>query len=216
MMLIARPWTILFVCLNTAPAFAQTASAVTAAGEALHYEIDTGHSSLIFKVKRNGVSHFFGRFNKFSGTVELLEHAGKVKGQVNLSIAVDSLDTGISARDNKLKSDPDLFAVSAFPEVTFVSKQIRKAGRDRFTVDGDLSFRGISQPIRFVAQRLGATRDAKGGGMAGFEAVIPFSRGRFGMTGMAGSISDEAEVTVSLACVLKAPPAPEATTEAAK
>lgn len=171
----------------------------------LHYEIDAGHSSILFKVKRNGVSNFFGRFNRFSGTIDLLEKGARASGDVSLAIAIDSLDTGIDARDTKLKNDKELFAFGEFPKALFTSTSVRKVGPNRFGVQGTLTFRGIAQPVHFEAKRLGASIDRDGGGAAGFEAVIRFSRGKFGMTGMAGSIGDEVEVTVSLACAAKAP-----------
>lgn len=193
------------VILSLPPVAFAAPAAPSPQPEALaHYEVDTGHSAILFKVKRNGVSNFFGRFNRFSGTIDLLEKGARTSDEIALAIAVDSLDTGIDGRDSKLKNGKGLFAIAEFPKVIFTSTQVRKVGPSLFRVQGTLTFRGISQPVKFEAKRLGSKTDNNGGGAAGFEAVLHFDRSKFGMTGMAGSISDDVEVTVSLACTRKA------------
>src|SRR3546814_9829080 len=63
-----------------------------------------------------------------------------------MSIDVASIDTEIEKRDDHLRS-PDFFEVGKFPKITFKSTGIKKAGKNRYRVSGDLTMHGVTKPV---------------------------------------------------------------------
>src|SRR5574341_1623657 len=76
------------------------------------YQVDTVHSTLVFKIKHLGVSNFHGRFNHISGNL-VLNGAEAQKNSVEIQVKAESIDTGNEKRDQHLKS-PDFFNVKQF------------------------------------------------------------------------------------------------------
>ena len=62
-------------------------------------EIDATHSSVVFKVKHQKVSWFYGRFNAVKGSINL----DGDKSVVAITIDATSVDTGNEGRDRHLR-----------------------------------------------------------------------------------------------------------------
>ena len=75
--------------------------------------IDAGHSSALFMAKHLGVSNFYGRFNKVSGTYTVDPDAPD-NCAMEIEIPTDSLDTNAEGRDQHLKG-PQFFNAAEFP-----------------------------------------------------------------------------------------------------
>jgi polyisoprenoid-binding protein YceI len=169
-----------------------SAAPIAAPAAATTYGIDSGHSSVIFKVRHNKVSNFYGRFDQVSGTFELEEG-----GMFNIEIKADSVHTGNAQRDGHLKS-PDFFSAKEFPTMVFKSKSIKSKGADALDVTGEVTFRGVTKPLTVTVKKTG-TGESRGKSIAGMETTFTIKRSEFGSTyGAPDALSDEVEITVSL------------------
>jgi len=122
--------------------FALTLPAMAAAAT---WKIDPDHSSIGFKIKHLMVSNVKGSFEKYNGTVDLNE-TDITKSKVDVSIETASINTNVELRDGHLKS-ADFFDVVKYPAMTFKSKKVAKAGKDKLKVTGDLTLHGITKEV---------------------------------------------------------------------
>src|SRR5882672_493760 len=112
---------------------------------ARQYPIDANHSTVGFSVSiMDGLAKVSGKFTDF--TVALTNDEKDItKSSVNVVIKAASINTGIAARDNHLRS-ADFFDVEKYPEITFQSKRIEKKGKQLFAV-GTFTMHGVSKEI---------------------------------------------------------------------
>lgn len=116
-----------------------TTSTVAPAGT---WQLDSTHSSASFAVKHMVVATFRGRFEDFDARLEVSE------GGDAALIGTVKADTIVVKDENlagHLKS-PDFFDTERFPEITYVSKAIRREG-DAVVVDGELTIKGHTHPV---------------------------------------------------------------------
>jgi polyisoprenoid-binding protein YceI len=182
-----------FRCLSIAAALLCALSATPARADG--YKLDSGHSSLIFKVKHLDLNYFYGRFNAIEGELTF-DAKAPTKAKVKVTAKTDSVDTNSAGRDGHLKGAAAL-AAEEHPLVTFESTSVAVAGEGTFRLKGNLTFRGITRPVEATAVQLGISVDEKGGGKVGFEVKLSFRRSEFGMTGM-GMISDQVDIIAGL------------------
>jgi polyisoprenoid-binding protein YceI len=159
------------------------------------FQVDTVHSSVLFKIKHQNVSYAYGRFNDVAGKF-LVDEADPSKSTFDLTIKGDSIDTASGKRDTHLKG-PDFFNVKQFPTITFKSKSVARAGKD-YDVTGDLTLHGVTRPVTFHVVSTGTAKGMMGGTVSGVEASAVIKRSDFGMNYMVGPLGDEVTVTASL------------------
>ncbi|MEO6711155.1 MAG: YceI family protein [Planctomycetota bacterium] len=164
------------------------------------WSIDAVHSTAIFKVTHLGVSNFYGRFNKMTGTVVFNDEKGG-ESKVELVIPTDSIDSNNDDRNKHLMS-PDFFNAKEFPEIKFVSKSAKKEGDKKWKVDGDLTLHGVTKPLSVVVDAVGMA-DTKMGKRAGFDVTFKVKRSDFGMSGMLDMLGDEITVMAGIECTAK-------------
>lgn len=144
------------------------------------YVIDTAHTEVGFKVKHLLVSNVRGRFAKFDGKIEINEK-DVTKSVVDVTIDVNSIDTGNAKRDGHLKS-PDFFDAAKHPSMTFKSTKVEDAGGGKLKVTGDLTIRGTTKKV--VLDVEGPTAEVKdpwGNQKRGLSASAKISRKAFGL-----------------------------------
>ncbi|MFL6194402.1 MAG: YceI family protein [Thermoanaerobaculia bacterium] len=142
------------------------------------YTIDPGHSEVSFQV-RHMVSQVRGRFNAFSGTVQM-DPKNLAGSSVEFRIKADSIDTNVADRDKHLRS-ADFFDAEKFPEITFKSKSITAAGKDKYNVTGALTMHGVTKDVTLPVTFLGEGKDPWGGTRAGFETATTLNRKDYGI-----------------------------------
>src|SRR5881398_784698 len=124
-----------------------TTATETTATEALSgdYQIDPTHSRLGFAAKHAMVATVRGGFKVYSGEVHLDEEHPE-NSWAKVEIDATSVDTGNADRDAHLKT-PDFFDVENHPKITFVSTKVEKVDDDVYTLIGDLTINGKTNPV---------------------------------------------------------------------
>jgi polyisoprenoid-binding protein YceI len=153
--------------------------------------IDPTHSEVVFKVKHLVISTVTGYFRKFEGNAESTsdDFSGAT---VAFSLAVDSIDTNQSDRDQHLKS-ADFFDTANFPTISFAGKLVNQGGD--YQLVGDLTLKGITKEVALEVTYGGTVGDPYGQTKAGFEIEGKINRKDFGLTWSA--ITEAGSVVVS-------------------
>jgi polyisoprenoid-binding protein YceI len=173
---------------------AQTGSPETAA--AGQYEIDSVHSSLIFRVKHLGVGYVYGRINDPSGTFTFdADHPESAALEV--SVKAKDVDTNNAGRDDHIRGI-DFFDAKQFPLITFKSTGFTRTGDNTYTVAGQLAFHGVTKPITVELEHVGEADDPWGKHRCGFHTTFSISRSAFGMDSMPQGLGDEIVLMVGL------------------
>jgi polyisoprenoid-binding protein YceI len=156
-----------------------SALAVAAHGET--YNVDTAHTDITFKVRHMGISNVTGKFEKFGGSFNV--DPKNVKATTgNLTIDVNSINTGNAKRDGHLKSE-EFFDAAHHPEIKFVSKEIKDINEkdSTATLVGDLTMRGITKPVSLKIKGGGIINDGWGNNRAAFTANGKINRFDYGL-----------------------------------
>jgi polyisoprenoid-binding protein YceI len=152
-----------------------TAFAAIAHAAPVTYSLDKAHTEVGFEVR-----HFFskvhGNFTNFEGTITF-DEASPANIVVNTSAETKSINTGNERRDNHLRSG-DFFAADSFPQLTFKSTKVTLVKKGTYKVAGDLTMRGVTKPVVFDAEYLGAGSTGMGV-KAGFSATTVVNRKDF-------------------------------------
>ena len=110
------------------------------------YHLDSGHTYIGFDVERFLVGEVTGRFNDFSGSVNMT-NGDLTSIKINATIQTKSLDTNNETRDNHLKGEMWL-NVSEYPQIKLVSTEIKKTA-DGFLMSGNLTIKEVTNQINF-------------------------------------------------------------------
>ncbi len=124
----------------------------TAAGETGKYAFDRAHSAIGFRVKHMGLVDVPGYFRDFTGEVSY-NAEDVTKSSVSFTAKMTSVDTGVDARDNHLRTK-DFFEVETYPEMTFKSTKVEKSG-DSLNVTGNLTMKDVTKTITFPVKVTG-------------------------------------------------------------
>ena len=156
------------------------ALSLPALASATTWNIDPDHSNIGFKVRHLMVSNVKGSFEKNSGVVDINDK-DITKSKVNVSIDTASINTNVQKRDEHLRS-ADFFDVAKFPTMTFVSKKVAKAGKDKLKVTGDLTLHGVTKEVVLNVEGLtGESKDPWGNIRRGATAGTKINRADFGL-----------------------------------
>jgi polyisoprenoid-binding protein YceI len=165
------------------------------------WTIDPDHSNVGFKVKHLMVSNVKGSFDKHTGAVEINDK-DITKSKVEVTIDTASINTNVQKRDEHLRST-DFFDVAKYPTMTFVSKKVDKAGKNKLKVTGDLTLHGVTRQVVLDVEPLSAeSKDPWGNIRRGTTATTKIDRKDFGLTwnkGLeTGGVLVGEEVTINL------------------
>src|SRR5688572_12436762 len=141
---------------------------------------DDPHSQLGFTVTHLGVSDISGTFNDFDVTVQSTKPDFS-DAQFELSAKAASIDTRVEARNNHLKS-ADFFDVEKYPTLNFKSTSIKKVGKNKFKLSGDLTIHGVTKPVTMDLVYRGTVENPMSKKQtAGFQLTGTIKRSQFGI-----------------------------------
>jgi polyisoprenoid-binding protein YceI len=143
------------------------------------YALDAAHSHVGFSVRHAMVSRTKGRFGEVSGEIVISEDP--LESSVEVTIGAASIDTRDGKRDDHLRS-AEFLDVEQFPTLTYRSRSVAPADRGRWTVEGDLTIRGVTRPVSLEVAFEGGAKDPWGGERIGFTAGAELDREAFGLT----------------------------------
>ncbi|HAB27452.1 MAG: hypothetical protein CMP05_10730 [Xanthomarina sp.] len=139
--------------------------------------LDPAHSEITFKVKHLMISNVKGEFKTFEAAID-----GEDFRTSNFTATIDtsSIYTNNDDRDAHLKS-ADFFEVEQYPEITFVSKSLKKVDDEEYKLVGDLTIKGTTKEITLDTEFGGFMKDPYGNEKAGFSINGKLNRKDFGL-----------------------------------
>jgi polyisoprenoid-binding protein YceI len=154
-------------------------SATSAVARTHTWHFDTSHTEAGFAVRHLMISTVKGHFHGVTGSVTT-EDDDFTTAKVDLTIDATTVNTRDIARDAHLRS-ADFFDVERFPALTFKSRTVKRSGKDRYTVTGELSIRGVTREVSLDVDAHGLVKDPWGNEKAGFSATGQINRKDFGL-----------------------------------
>jgi polyisoprenoid-binding protein YceI len=156
---------------------------------------DAPHSQLGFTVKHLGISDVSGTFNDFEVTVNSSKPDFS-DAVIELTAKTASIDTRVEARNNHLKS-ADFFDAAKYPTLTFKSSSLKKAGKNKYKLLGDLTLHGVTKPVTMDLEYKGTVENPMSKKQtAGFQVTGVIKRSDFNLGNgfPAPMISDEVRI----------------------
>ncbi|MEL7485881.1 MAG: YceI family protein [Pseudomonadota bacterium] len=109
------------------------------------YKADSGHRYITFTYDHQGFSAPFLRWRDWDATLDWNAEDPSASS-VSVTIDAASIDSGVDAFDNHLKSG-DFFDVENYPTITFVSTGIETTGPNTGKITGDLTIKDVTKPV---------------------------------------------------------------------
>ncbi len=178
-----------------ASAFALASSFALAAP--VTYTIDPGHTQTVFSWNHFGYSNPTANFDRIEGTITF-DDADASKSAVDVTIAIDSVNSHVTKFDEHLKS-ADFFDAAQFPTATFKSTKVEKGSAEgTYKVSGDLTIHGVTKAVSIDA-KLNARNEhpMKKVPAIGFDGTLKIKRSDFGMGKYAPNVSDEVDIRIT-------------------
>jgi len=144
------------------------------------YTLDPAHTRIGFVARHAMVTKVRGAFNEFEGTATL-DGANPASSSAQVTISTASIDTRNAQRDENLRSN-DFLAMDEYPQITFVSTGARQVDDSTFELTGDLTIKGVTNPITIPFSFEGAAKDPFGNLRVGFEGAVTINRKDYGIT----------------------------------
>ena len=161
------------------------------------WNVDPVHSSVGFAVGYSGIGTFRGTFEEIDASLV----DGKLEGVAKVaSVKVD--DENLTGH---LQS-PDFFDAEQYPELRFVSNAVERDG-DRVSIQGELTLRGVTQPVEIAGTATGPLENAYGQQRLGFDLETTVNRHDFGIAwnmelpGGGQALADDVLITANVALV---------------
>lgn len=143
------------------------------------FVIDPAHTRVGFVAKHLMVTKVRGSFTEVEGVVTV--PADPIQASAEATMQSSSITTGSPDRDEHLKSD-DFLRTDEFPTVTYRSTGITGVKGDVFTVQGELTIRGVTRPIELAVEIDGVASDPWGGERVSITARGEIDREDYGLT----------------------------------
>lgn len=109
------------------------------------WQIDPEHAVVAFTIMHAGYAKVLGRFSDIEGSF-VYDPETQELGDVTARIGTASVDTDHEKRDEHVRS-ADFLDAGAHPAITFTATSSTPTSETTGTVTGDLTIRGITQPV---------------------------------------------------------------------
>lgn len=142
---------------------------------AAEYIVDASHSHVSFSIKHMMISNVKGEFKSFEAEIDF-DASSKKFNKLISSIDVSSIDTGITKRDEHLKS-ADFFDIEKYATINFVATKISEN-----KIVGNLTIHGVTKEIELTPTIHGVIKDFQGNNRVGFSLEGNLNRTDFELT----------------------------------
>ena len=170
---------------------------------AADYTIDTkgAHAAINFSVSHLGYGWVVGRFNEFEGTFSY--DADKPEASsVEVVINTKSVDSNHAERDKHLRSS-DFLDVEKYGEASFKSTSFKMGDDKKGSLEGNLTFHGVTKPVTIDVTMSGAGKDPWGGQRAGFKGTTSINLTDYGIKNVLGPASETIDLNLYIEGVKK-------------
>lgn len=144
------------------------------------YTFDPSHTAIGFVARHAMVTKVRGSFDEFDGTIRV-DGDNPAGSSVSLKINAASVNTRNADRDGHLRSE-DFFDAEQFPHLTFTSTAIEHLDDTHYRITGDLTIKGVSNPVTFDLEFTGSATDPFGNERLGFEGSVEVNRKSWDLT----------------------------------
>jgi polyisoprenoid-binding protein YceI len=159
------------------------------------YEINPQNSSVLFKVRFLWTTNIEGCFcGGVSGRVSFDPDAPQ-ESTVKLEIKTDTLNTGVAQLNKEIKG-PAFLDVEKFPLITFKNTSAQRINDQQYTLTGDLTFHGVTNPLTLRSNLVGQSKDSKGESHTGSDIYLVIKRSEFGIKGNLPAVGDDIFLTI--------------------
>lgn len=157
--------------------------------------VDLNHTTTNFSAKHLLISTVQGNIPVKSATLTLGQN--NIPASVEAVMDVTRIDSRNDRRDEDLRSERFL-NVAQFPEMTFKSTKITRQSGNNFTMDGNLTIRGVTKPVVVNGLFEGSIKDSKGRTHIGYSANTTIDRRDFnvGTTIPAAIVGYDISITI--------------------
>ena len=177
--------------------------------------LEPGHTAAAFCARHMMVTYVRGHFKDVHGKLDF-DPANPGAGSVEVVIDARNLHSGEAQRDAHLKT-ADFLDVEHHPEITYRGRGGRRTGAQDWTVNGELTLRGVTRPVSLAVRFLGQWetpwwedgRDQGPRTRAGFVARATLNRHDFGVSWNSALdkggvvVGDEIEITIDAEAILE-------------
>jgi polyisoprenoid-binding protein YceI len=136
------------------------------------WSADPVHSDVSFEVVHAGVDVFRGSFREFSATLT----GDGLTGSAQVA-SVDVKDEQLSGH----LLTPDFFDAARYPEITFSAVHLERDG-SALTAKGDLTLKGVTQPVELTGTISDPSVDPFGNERIGLSLEATIDRTAFGVS----------------------------------
>jgi polyisoprenoid-binding protein YceI len=166
------------------------------------YTIDPRHTQIIFGIRHMGLSTFYGRFAKETGTLTF-DPAAPETAALNVEIDMTAIQTHVEELDKELSGS--VFHADKYPTASFVSTKILKASDNTGSVTGNLTLAGVTRPVTLNVTFNGGRNSPMPFQpyRVGFDASGTIKRSDFGLTKAMWSRYVGDEVNLLIECELE-------------
>src|SRR5262245_55466185 len=155
------------------------------------YTIDANHTAVIARVPHAGFSYEIFRFGGVAGDLTW-DPANAGANRLNVTVQTASIQTPVSGFAEELQGQRFLNSAQ-FPTATFVSTAFRQVDQSHAQVDGNFTLKGVTKPVTFNVELIGAGAGMRGGTVIGYHATTTVNTADYGFPGF---IQGQAEIVV--------------------
>jgi len=139
------------------------------------WNLDPVHSRVDFEVSYLAGT-FKGHFNEIGAELAVDGERASLEGTTKVA-SIDVNEENLSAH----LQGPDFFDAERFPELRFTAEDIRLAGDGQVSVDGELTIKGVTQPVTVTGTVTEPIADPYGNERIGLNLTTKIDRTAFGV-----------------------------------
>jgi polyisoprenoid-binding protein YceI len=171
------------------------------------YQMDLGHTRVLFQVNHIGMSNYTALFTEVDGTLTFdpeNPEAMSITAQINPA-SVETHYPDPEVKFNDLVAGAEFLDAAQFPEITFNSTAVKLTGEATAEVTGDFTLHGVTLPLTLQVTYnggYGANEFDPGGARIGFSATGSLLRSAYGIgygipaPGTTMGVGDEVKIII--------------------